>query len=52
VEEAKRRLKDPGLSNMTIQGIAFDSGFNSKATFNTAFNKFAGMTPSAYKKLP
>ena len=52
VEEAKRRLKDPEFSNLTIQAIAFDSGFNSKATFNTAFNKFAGMTPSAYRKLP
>jgi len=52
IDEAKRRLKDPGFNNMTIQGIAFDSGFNSKATFNTAFNKFAGMTPSAYRKLP
>jgi AraC-like DNA-binding protein len=51
VEEAKRRLKDPAFDKMTIQGIAFDSGFNSKATFNTAFNKFAGMTPSAYRKL-
>jgi AraC-like DNA-binding protein len=51
VEEAKRRLKDPAFNKMTIQGIAFDSGFNSKATFNTAFNRFAGMTPSAYRKL-
>lgn len=52
VEEVKRRLKDPEFSNITIQAIAFDSGFNSKATLNTAFNKFAGMTPSAYRKLP
>lgn len=51
VEEAKRRLKDPGFSNFTIQAVAFDSGFNSKATFNAAFSKFAGMTPSAYRKL-
>lgn len=51
VEEVKRRLKDPEFINFTIQGIAIDSGFNSKATFNSAFNKFVGMTPSAYKKL-
>jgi len=50
VEEAKRRLKNPEFINFTIQGIAIDSGFNSKATFNSAFNKFVGMTPSAYKK--
>ena len=52
VEEVKRRLKDPEFSNITIQAISYDSGFNSKATFNTAFNKFTGMTPSAYRKLP
>lgn len=30
--------------------LAFDSGFNSKSTFNTAFKKQKGLTPSQYLK--
>ncbi len=29
----------------TLLGIAFDSGFNSKATFNRAFKKMTGLSP-------
>ncbi len=50
VEEVKRRLKSPAFSHHTILSIAFDAGFNSKATFNATFRKFTGMTPSAYQK--
>lgn len=50
VEEVKNRLADAGMRKMTLLGIAFDSGFNSKATFNTAFKKVTGMTPSEYLK--
>jgi AraC-like DNA-binding protein len=32
----------------TLLGIAYDCGFNSKATFNRAFLKSAGMTPRAF----
>ncbi len=30
--------------------IAYESGFNSKATFNRVFRNIAGMTPSAFKR--
>ena len=50
VEEVKKQLADTAMANRNILGIALDCGFNSKATFNTAFKKFTGMTPSAYQK--
>jgi len=50
INEAKRRLVDPKYDNETLLGIAFDSGFNSKTSFNTLFKKETGMTPSEYKK--
>ncbi|AWA30060.1 AraC family transcriptional regulator [Flavobacterium magnum] len=35
----------------TLLGIALDSGFNSKATFNRAFKKHTGQTPTAFLAL-
>ena len=31
--------------------IAFDSGFNNKASFNNAFKKVTGMSPSQYREV-
>ncbi|HSB94710.1 MAG TPA: AraC family transcriptional regulator [Flavitalea sp.] len=50
VEEVKKKLANPAMANRNILGIALDCGFNSKATFNAAFKKYTGMTPSAYQK--
>lgn len=49
VEEVKQRLAAKEYEHLTILGIAYDSGFNSKSTFNTIFKKFTGITPSSYK---
>lgn len=46
VEEAKKALQD---SDKLITSIAYDVGFNSKSTFNTAFKKIVGYSPSAYR---
>ena len=46
VEEAKKALQN---SDKLITNIAFDVGFNSKSTFNTAFKKLVGHSPSAYR---
>jgi AraC-like DNA-binding protein len=50
LEEFKKRLIDPKYNNLTVLAIAYDSGFNSKSTFNNFFKKVTGMTPSQYKK--
>lgn len=50
VEEIKRNMIDGDKKNLTLLGIALESGFNSKATFNTAFKKFTGQTPSDFQK--
>lgn len=50
VQEAKEWLSDPIRSNETMLAIAFESGFKSKSTFNGAFKKLEGKTPSQYKK--
>jgi ligand-binding sensor domain-containing protein/AraC-like DNA-binding protein len=50
VEEAKRRLADPAERDRNILDIMYDSGFYSKSTFNTAFRKFTGTSPSEYRK--
>jgi AraC-like DNA-binding protein len=50
VEEAKRLLLDPKTKNNKILALGFDSGFNSKTTFNTVFKKFTGLTPTEFRE--
>lgn len=50
LEEFKRLAQDPASRNLTILGLALESGFNSKATFNSFFRRRTGMTPSEYVK--
>ena len=50
IEEVKNMLLDKQYNHLSILGIAFDCGFNSKSTFNSVFNQFTGLTPSAFKK--
>lgn len=50
VREVIRKMKDPAYRHYTLLGIAFDSGFNSKSSFNTIFKNATGMTPSQYRE--
>ena len=50
VEESKKLLMDKKLKHLSLVGIAFEAGFNSKTAFNTAFKKFTGKTPSEFRK--
>ncbi|WP_235989322.1 helix-turn-helix domain-containing protein [Psychroserpens algicola] len=38
----------PEFKHITILGLAYDSGFNSKSVFNTFFKKNEGITPSKW----
>ncbi|QJQ97569.1 MULTISPECIES: AraC family transcriptional regulator [unclassified Halomonas] len=48
IAEARRQL-EAAEAGTTILQVMYDSGFNSKSVFNTAFKKATGMTPSAYR---
>ncbi len=50
VQEVITRFSDPKNDNFTILAIAFDSGFNSKTTFNSFFKNRTGHTPSEYRE--
>lgn len=51
VEEAIRLLQDPDNQNHTIAAIAYEAGFNSLSSFNSAFKKQTGKTPKTYRQL-
>lgn len=48
IEKAKELLQSK--NNYTIEGLGYDSGFNSKSTFFTTFKRITGKTPSEYQK--
>ena len=49
VEHAKYMFGLKNYDNWSILAIAYECGFNSKATFNSFFKKYTGITPSEYK---
>jgi AraC-like DNA-binding protein len=51
IEQAKEILKDSTKSKVTILEILYEVGFNSKSSFNTAFKKHTGYTPTDYRKI-
>jgi AraC-like DNA-binding protein len=48
VQEVINKLKNGEQKRQTLLGIAYDGGFNSKATFNRSFKKVTGKTPKEY----
>jgi AraC-like DNA-binding protein len=48
IEAVKASFHKGEHKKTTLLGIAFDAGFNSKATFNRAFRKNTGLSPKEY----
>lgn len=50
LERCKQMLPDPTFGHLSILGIAFEAGFNSKTAFNTTFKKHTGLSPKAFRE--
>ena len=50
ITAVKEKLQAGEQKKQTLLGIAFDCGFNSKATFNRAFKKATGASPKEWLK--
>jgi len=48
IQEAKEILKNDSYKNLSIINIAYEIGYNNKVTFNKAFKKETGFTPTQY----
>lgn len=50
INHVKQLMQKDKQMQFTILALAYDSGFNSKSTFNALFKKISGLTPSEYRK--
>ena len=50
VEDFKAKMASKEFQHLTLLAVAFESGFNSKTTFNRAFKKFTNQNPSDFQK--
>lgn len=48
IQVFKKNLERQELAHLNLLGIALESGFGSKSTFNLVFKKNTGMTPKQY----
>lgn len=49
IREVKQRLQSKGSDKYTLLSIAYDSGFQSKASFNRIFKQKTGVSPADYR---
>jgi len=49
VRDVARKMQDPAYDRITLLGIAYESGFNSKTTFHRIFKEMTGKSPAEYK---
>ncbi|MDR2003915.1 MAG: helix-turn-helix domain-containing protein [Prevotella sp.] len=51
IKEAVRIMSNPAYDNLSIDGIALESGFNERTTFHRFFKKYIGVTPGVFRNL-
>ncbi|MFI5159852.1 MAG: ABC transporter permease [Sphingobacteriales bacterium] len=50
IRDVAGKMQDPAYDRITLLGMAYDAGFNSKATFIRAFKQLTGKNPAEYKR--
>lgn len=50
IEEAKERLSSQNDQHLSVEAIAYESGFNSISSFYNSFKKICKTTPADYRK--
>lgn len=50
IKKAMQLFQQTSDEKLTVLEVLYEVGFNSKSSFNTAFKKFTGQTPSEYRK--
>jgi len=50
LQDFQEKALNPKNAHLTLLGLAYESGFNSKSVFNSFFKKETGMTPKAWVK--
>jgi AraC-like DNA-binding protein len=50
INEAQQIFKESTDEKLTVLEVMYQAGFNSKSSFNTAFKKETGQTPSEFRK--
>lgn len=50
VKEAIRIMSEADSDNLTIDGIAFESGFNDRTSFYRSFKKITGLSPGEFRR--
>ncbi len=51
IQEVQQILKESVDDKMTVLEAMYEAGFNSKSSFNTAFKKETGQTPTEFRKM-
>ncbi|SMO67114.1 AraC family transcriptional regulator [Gracilimonas mengyeensis] len=51
VVDAMKALEDESKNHLSLEAVMEDSGFASRSTFYSAFDKVSGMTPNQYRKM-
>lgn len=49
IEQAKKRLLDGSSDHLTLEGLGYECGFNTKSAFYHQFKRYTGKTPGKFR---